>query len=110
MNRLLSTPIEDKVDELKRLLTGQGWMQAKFIHEFSDRELRDIASHAGGQIISGNKGYCLLAEATADEVTHFAARLNAQRLEMKRRVDETLAAWLELHGPVQPWLFEEVGA
>lgn len=79
------------VDVLVRCLTGQGWVHAKELtrrHAISDRELRAIASASAGRVISGQRGYCLIEEATVDDANHAAAWLERQASLMAQRARE----------------------
>ena len=66
-------------------LTGQGWVLANRLGQFSDRKLRAMAAASNGRIISGQKGYCLTSEATLEEVRHASFWLRSQAHEMTRR-------------------------
>ena len=78
------------VAALSDLLRGAGWQTAKQLarHGFNDRTLRAIASASHGQIISGQKGYALIAEATVEDARHAAAWLRRQgNLMIQRAAD-----------------------
>jgi hypothetical protein len=69
-------------------LRGQGWVTAKrlsFHLGTGDRELRAMAEASRGEIISGQKGYKLSAEATLDEIDHAANWLISQGKKMLER-------------------------
>lgn len=72
------------------LLHGSGWQTAKQLKPFgyNDRTLRAIASASHGQIISGQKGYALISEATVEEANHAAAWLEHQARAMTQRAYE----------------------
>ena len=78
------------VAALSDLLRGSGWQTAKQLarHGFNDRALRAIASASKGQIISGQKGYALISEATVEEANHAAAWLEHQAKAMTERAYE----------------------
>lgn len=78
------------VEALCDLLRGSGWQTAKALkrHGYNDRTLRAIASASEGQIISGQKGYCLIAEATVEDVRHASAWLRHQGTLMIQRAAE----------------------
>ena len=59
----------------------------------SVRAIRDAASHAHGEIISGNRGLKLTACATPEEITDATGRFRSQIREMTRRLAETEIAW-----------------
>lgn len=76
---------------LVRCLAGRGWLTAKALkqaHVFGDRDLRAIANASKGTVISGQRGYCLLSEATVPEIQHAADWLRHQGREMIRRGNE----------------------
>jgi hypothetical protein len=76
---------EKEVVPLKSWLKGRGWQTARQIAElegWSDRECRAAAEASDGEIITGQKGYKLLAEATPEEVHHAAAWLESQGRKM----------------------------
>jgi L-asparaginase II len=75
------------VAALSDLLRGSGWQTAKQLarHGFNDRTLRAIASASHGQIISGQRGYALITEATVDEANHAAHWLEHQAKAMLAR-------------------------
>ena len=64
---------------------GIRWIRAKNVTGMSERVARDWAEASDGLVISGNKGYCLLCLATADEVKESAARLISQGKRMVKR-------------------------
>jgi hypothetical protein len=69
-------------------LRGQGWVTAKrlsFHLGTSDRLLRAFAEQSQGEIISGQKGYKLSAEATLEEIDHAANWLISQGKKMLER-------------------------
>ena len=73
---------------LQCALKGRGWVRARELMPttgLSDRELRAEAEAAGGEIVSGNRGYCLLSECSLEELTHAANRLISQGKKMIRR-------------------------
>ena len=81
-------PLVVSPDQLADALQHRGWVRAKTLqaeHGWSDRACRAAAEAADGQVISGNEGYCLLGEATADEIRTAAARLESQARHMLRR-------------------------
>ena len=69
-------------------LRGRGWAKSKELEQrfgVSDRVVRAVASMSDGQIISGQKGYALLSNATVAEAMHAAAWLRHQAKEMTER-------------------------
>jgi hypothetical protein len=69
-------------------LRGQGWVTARrltFHLGACDRELRALAEASRGEIISGQKGYKLSAEATLEEIDHAANWLISQGKKMLER-------------------------
>lgn len=77
-------------------LRGCGWVRAREMRG-SDRRLRAVASASLGRIISGQKGYCLIEEATVEEARHAAAWLRHQGTEMIRRASEIERAMHKRH-------------
>jgi len=80
-------PAARAIVPLKEWLTGKDWQTARQIGHaedagWSDRECRLAAEASGGEIITGQKGYKLLSEATPDEVSHAAAWLRSQGEKM----------------------------
>lgn len=59
----------------------------------SVRAIRDAASHAQGQILSGNNGLKITICGTPEEVNEALGRLRSQVREMQRRLIETEKAW-----------------
>lgn len=79
------------VDILIRALAGHGWMtakQLKAVNGFNDRELRQLAHVSKGEIISGQFGYKLTAEATPGELDHAEKWLRSQAQSMVQRAYE----------------------
>jgi hypothetical protein len=74
------------------LRTLARWQTARdlkgWIPELDDRVARAIAQRSQGRIVSGNKGYCLLAYASDAEIVACEDRLLAQARQMRRRVME----------------------
>lgn len=80
-------PAARPVAPLRDWLRGKGWRTARQISEaegagWTDRECRLAAEASGGEIITGQKGYKLLSEATPEEVSHAAAWLRSQGEKM----------------------------
>ncbi len=59
----------------------------------SVRAIRDAASHAHGEVISGNRGLKLTACALPSEIEEATGRFRSQIREMTRRLAETEIAW-----------------
>ena len=55
----------------------------------SVRAIRDAASHAAGNVLSGNRGLKLTVAATMEELNEATGRLRSQVREMQRRLAET---------------------
>jgi hypothetical protein len=75
---------------LRDALRFRGWVTARMLMPLvdrTDRELRAEAEASQGEIVTGNKGYCLLDEAGDDEAEHAAARLESQARKMIARAD-----------------------
>lgn len=80
-----------RIDLLEgHLCVRGGWSTARDLERFgwNDRELRAVASASGGRIISGQKGYCRIDEATVDEANHAASWLEHQAKAMQTRAYE----------------------
>lgn len=80
-----------QVDKVIALLRGKDWQTSKQLgcaSETDKRILRAIADASEGQIISGQKGYKLTAEATLAEIDAAAGWLKHQGEEMIRRYTE----------------------
>ena len=57
-----------------------GWVSAaelKSITGFSPRKSRACREHAGGEVISGNNGYCHIDNASNAEINGFIERMNS---------------------------------
>lgn len=80
------------VEQLILELRGCGWCTARRLARlwphWDDRTIRAMASASAGRIISGQKGYALIEEATVEEVRHAAAWLRHQGNQMIRRAHE----------------------
>ena len=85
------------VSALVSLLAGKGWTTAKQLRAsgYDDRTLRALAHASEGRIVSGQRGYCLIDEATVEEARHSAAWLRHQAEQMLRRAHEIEQA---MHG------------
>lgn len=68
----------------------------------SDRALRDLAESSDGLIISGNQGYCLLENATVEEIRNSANRLISQGRKMARRGIRMLRRCHQMNTAAQP--------
>jgi|TARA_Y100000296_G_scaffold85495_1_gene121589 hypothetical protein len=70
------------------------WVTARALRDaypaWSDRKIRAIAAASEGQIISGQKGYCLTACATNEEIRRAVAWLRSQALKMESRAADIL--------------------
>lgn len=76
------------VDALCFVLRGSGWLSSRALQArlgLTDRGVRHIAKLAQGRVISGQKGYHATAEATCEEVMHFANWMRSQAREMELR-------------------------
>jgi len=78
-----------EVDALCGWLRGRGWVAAREIETvlgIDDRKLRAIGEHAGGRLLTGQKGHRLNDEtATAEEVDRSALWKISQGKKMIRR-------------------------
>lgn len=79
-----------EIDLFIAALGGHRWRTAAQLTTaigLSDRKLRALAADSQGRIISGQRGYCLISEATPEEIAHAADWLIAQgRLMIKRGI------------------------
>lgn len=69
-------------------LRNRGWINARMLMPLvgmTDRQLRAEAEASQGEIVSGNKGYCLLSECGMDDLNHAANRLISQGKKMLAR-------------------------
>lgn len=74
--------------DLVAALKNRGWVTAKMLMplvNMTDRQLRAEAEASNGEIVTGNKGYCLLDECGVDEIDHAASRLESQARKMNQR-------------------------
>jgi hypothetical protein len=79
------------VDKIIRALYGKGWLTADelgFHTETDKRILRALAAASDGHIISGQAGYRLHFEATADESRVAIGGWRNMRDELSRRIIE----------------------
>ena len=86
-------PVVDhaQVDRLMQALTGRGWVLRRQLEQqlgIGDRMLRACASESEGRVISGQRGYCLIEEATVEDANHAAAWLERQAKAMAQRSAE----------------------
>ena|ERR1700754_4887293 len=79
---------EQDVTALINALRGKGWVKAKDLLKWTERELRAIANASKGQIISGQHGYRLTSEASLEEIGHASRWLKNQGKAMIRRALE----------------------
>lgn len=81
---------------LVQRLQGRGWVKREQLAKelyVSVRVIRAAASHAGGQILSGQRGLKLTIEANSEEVNECIGRMLSQVREMQRRLTETEKIW-----------------
>ena len=84
---------QDEIEWLVGILAGKDWMRAEAIlqaeglpvNETSKRRIRRLASESRGRIGSGQLGYKLIREMTAEEFGHFDRWMAHQEAEMQRR-------------------------
>lgn len=73
---------------LQSALRGRGWVRARElcpVMGMDDRAIRAEAEASAGEVVSGNRGYCLLTECSVEDLTHSANRLISQGKKMIRR-------------------------
>lgn len=93
-------PAQDEVATFALLLRGLDWQTAAQIRDAHPdlcgtvseanyrRQLRSWAEASRGYIISGNRGYRHILDATPEEITHAADRLRSQGASM---IDRSIA-------------------
>ena len=89
------------------ILSRSGWLSAKEIcirkgltpSEANRRIVRSFAEESEGKVISGQEGYKLTAEATAEEIHHAAAWLRAQATKMLSRASSIEAVYAARKNP-----------
>jgi hypothetical protein len=86
--KITQADIDELIEALFRTHTWMTAAELGFHTENDKRILRRIASASGGHVISGQAGYRLNFEATADESRVATAQLRSQRNELDRRVIE----------------------
>jgi hypothetical protein len=94
-------PVWDRANEALRIQLVQRLADGRWHYRMdlavglgvSVRAIRDAASHAGGEVLSGQQGIKLTCCATPDELTDALGRLRSQVREMQRRLLETEQAW-----------------
>ena len=83
--------VQGEVDAFICALYRRGWVRASALGATSEKQkriLRAVAAASKGHIISGQGGYRLAFEATADEHRKFVSWFKAQEDQMRqRRVD-----------------------
>ena len=89
-----------EVERLVIELRYRGWLTADIVGValgWSDRKVRAVASESQGRIISGQKGYCLIEEATVEEANHFVSWMRSQARQMQQRAHEVEKAMHRRH-------------
>jgi len=84
--------IQKQVDAFMLALYGHGWKSSAELGAKTEREkriLRALAEASGGHVISGQAGYKLACEATADEHRTFVNQFKHQIEKMQRRIVES---------------------
>ncbi len=93
------TTLQDRLaggsTRLINALKGRGWTQARVLGPLvahTPREIRAAAAASGGRVIAGQRGYCLIEEASVPEVEQSASwlisqgnKMIARGLEIRRR-------------------------
>jgi len=85
----------EMVIAFREALAGNGWKTAREIREatgIDDRVLRLCAESSDGEIISGQLGYKLTAEATPGEIIHAESWLLSQAKRMTDRARQIRVA------------------
>lgn len=79
---------DSDVRQLLQALTNRGWRQGALLMRvfgWNERKLRAIAHATHGQVISGDRGYCLTVEASIADIDAFDARMAGQIAHMQQR-------------------------
>jgi len=69
-------------------LKGRDWIGSKQIKQaigLNERTARSLAEHSDGEIISSQRGYKLIYDATADEVSHSINSLESRAKKITAR-------------------------
>lgn len=78
---------------LEQALSGRGWLTYKRLRglfpKWSDRYVRALAEAAGGRIISGQKGYALTRQVSADDYHACRSGWLSQVDRMRARIAAT---------------------
>lgn len=93
-----SAVTEEDVDDFLDHLAGRGWVKARKLKAdlgINDRHARALAEASRGRVISGNRGYKLTAEATAEERNECLHRLRNQADRMQARSSIIERVWQE---------------
>lgn len=80
-----------EVEILIQCLRGKGWITRRLIERalgWNDRTIRAVAQVSQGRVISGQKGYSLIEEATVEDANHAANWLKHQADQMTKRAYE----------------------
>ena len=88
---------QDAIKALVKYLTGQGWAHARHIRSvfgFNTRKIRALAHASDGQILSGQRGYKLTAEATRSELEACMDQQLSQIIKTEDRIADTKKVWL----------------
>jgi hypothetical protein len=97
--------LADDVAILLLALKGRGWVTRKQLiappwggrnpyllavsgdetRRWTERHFRAVAEASAGRILGGNRGYCLTAEASVEDITHVENALRSQARKMIAR-------------------------
>jgi hypothetical protein len=89
-----SDDLEERRLQLVDALRGRGWITGRRLHALMPgwgsqdgflRLIRSIAEDSEGRIVTGQRGYALIEETTAEERYHAGQWLIAQGRKMTRR-------------------------
>lgn len=82
-------PVVDRlVPRLLSALDSRGWVSARVLSRelnTDDRSLREAASQSAGEIVSGQRGYCLTRQASLEDVDRSTRWLLSQSARMRER-------------------------
>lgn len=90
-----------RVPALIQALSGRGWVKGRDLSRLldcDDRTIRALAHASRGRVISGQRGYCLIEDASVSDANHAASWLEHQGREMIRRAYDIRRAMHQRRG------------
>ena len=80
---------QERLAQMERTLATLGaWVKGNALQVYlglNERKIRQLAELSDGRIITGNKGYKLIGNATIEEIGECTGRLKSQARQMLRR-------------------------